>query len=159
MKTQNLSIHIIEDDLSFNKLTGLLLKSLGFSNIKSYYSGKTYMESNAYKDKPDIVLVDYHLDNNITGNQLLKAIKTNSKSSEVILMSSFFNESEIVPTDRFKPFAFLSKSDNFTPKLKNTLQRVQKHYEERREQKNLQNGIVLFLIIEASVIAYFISLF
>ena len=124
MKTKDLSIHVIEDDLAFNKLVCLMLKSMGFQNVKSYNSALNYLSSSAYNENPDVAILDYHFDN-IKGTQVLDKIKSSGNSTEVVMISAFFNEAKILTVEQLKAFAAIAKNNNFVEKLKLTFKKIQ----------------------------------
>jgi len=118
MQNKNILIHIIEDDIFFNRIIIILLESIGFSNIKSFNSGACYLNSEAYKNNPDIVLIGFYHDRGVTGKDLLDTIKATSEMSKIIMMSFSSDNSEQLDD---KVFAKFSKSGGFVNALKDKL--------------------------------------
>ncbi|NOZ47465.1 MAG: response regulator [Chlorobi bacterium] len=77
-------IFIIEDDTLFLKMIEEHLKLNDFKNTKSFTSGKDCIEELYYN--PDIVIMDYHLDD-IDGIELLRKIKKHNTHTYVIMLT------------------------------------------------------------------------
>lgn len=102
-----LEVLLVEDDDLHMEILKSKLKNLGFNQIKcagSYKEAAEYLEGYV----PDLVIIDYYLDKNQTGTDLINEYLLN-KSVPVIFISSFYS------ADVFKNIIDLAPMD-FIPK-------------------------------------------
>lgn len=81
---RNKLIFVVDDDKSFNALISQYLLTIGFKNVKSYYSGEDAVK--AIGLKPDIVMQDYDLPG-INGVNVLEEFKKVNPKTEFIFLS------------------------------------------------------------------------
>lgn len=104
----NKSITIVDDDPIHLDLLNMKLNKLGFNNvvsINSYDAAVVYINSNL----PDLLIVDYFLDNGKTGLELLKQCVQHFEIP-IIFCSSFYNREIFDEILNIYPIDFISKS-------------------------------------------------
>jgi two-component system phosphate regulon response regulator PhoB len=101
-------IMLIEDDFDTNEIITMIFEPEGFQVISS--SAINYM-GDIDKWNPELVIVDYLLNNRVTGSEICIAIKSNAKTAHIpfILTSAVNNLPEVAKkcyADRYieKPF-------------------------------------------------------
>lgn len=108
------NVFLVDDCPFFLKLCEKNLLKNGFINLHVFNSGEELLK---HLDlKPDIIFLDYHL-NDYTGNELLYKIKAFNPNILVVMISS--QESMEVTIDLLNngAFDYIIKDDNFIDKL------------------------------------------
>ena len=107
-------IFLVDDCPFFVKLCEKGLIKNGFSNIHIFNSGEELI-SNLFL-KPDIIFLDYHL-NDFTGKELLYKIKTFNPLIEVVIISNQKSMDITIELLNSGAFDYLIKDNNFVEKL------------------------------------------
>lgn len=87
MKTQsNLLVFIVEDDIFYQEMVKNELKNSKHENIEVFTNGKDCI--NNLNKMPDIIMLDYNLDDSMNGIEVLKKIKSFNPNIQVIMFSA-----------------------------------------------------------------------
>ena len=81
---ENLKVFLIEDDLVYSALLESFLQQYGNLNLKVFFNGKTAIK--AIKDKPDIIITDYHLPD-VKTDDLIRLFRNISPLSKILVVS------------------------------------------------------------------------
>ena len=97
---KTLLIYVVEDNKVYNKMVCEHLKKENYTNVKSFEFGKDCIKTVKDGEKPDIVIQDYALQD-ITGIDVLKAVKKYNKNTEFVFLTaneniSFFLDSQTI---------------------------------------------------------------
>jgi len=84
-------IYIVDDDPVFTKFIENHIRSNGFTNLRTFDSGESFIES--LKGNPDIVLLDFSL-KGINGMDVLKQIGGVGSSTKVVVIT-VINDKEL----------------------------------------------------------------
>lgn len=159
-----LLIYVVEDNKVYNRVICEYLKKQNFTNVKSFESGKDCMNSVINGEKPDIIIQDYYLED-ITGIDVLLAVKKHSKLSEFIFLT--VNESVDVAVNSIKygAFDYVIKDDDIAlKKVVDKIQKISKIIRLRQRNKTINalmigTILVLFLIVLLGTLQVFFQIF
>lgn len=132
---KNLEVLLVDDDENHLFLIKEKLNSIQVYNVtskKSFNEGSEFLDCNS----PDIILIDYYLDNRKTAIDFIKENLMN-KNIPVIILSTFYDDSILSKIQKVKPSDFLSKScSEFELKKSIILSLVKSEETEKREVLN-----------------------
>lgn len=83
---RSLKIYIVDDEEYYVKLVKVNLEKLGYTDIKTFSTGEECLIG-IINEKPDVVILDYLIDNHLNGDKILNKIKKNYEDIEVIILS------------------------------------------------------------------------
>lgn len=113
-KLENIKVFIVEDDPLYRALIKHRINSIGIYNILLFSSGESCLKM--LYEKPDILLIDYELEN-MSGIDLLKIIKIEIPESKVIFISSTNNSKIISQAINNGAIDYIEKNFNALGKL------------------------------------------
>jgi len=160
MTANNVLIHVIEDDFVFGKMIKHILNQKGYQNVKIFKSGKNYLDNQGYRDKPDIALIDYYLDHQVTGNEVEKVIEGASDSTHTVLMSSKASNGRNDHYHGLNNELILPKSLMFKENLTSLISKLSKSVENEKAERNAKIALSVFavyLTTITSLAVYFFS--
>lgn len=113
-------IYVIDDNASSTFIVEHLLSTESRDSVKAFTTSSGFWDE-YQKIKPDVVILDYFLDGNITGMDLLKKIKKGSPDVMVIILSK--QEDVKVATELIRNGAayYLVKSSESLKRLKSII--------------------------------------
>jgi len=117
-----ITIFIVEDNEMYSLMLDHRLKNLGNYRIVSYTTGKECLD-NLYQN-PDLIILDYSLDEDMSGIDVLQEIKSTDEELPVIMLSG---QSELnVVVDSFKEGAadYVIKDENTIEYLFNSINQI-----------------------------------
>jgi len=79
-------IFLVDDDSFLTSSLEKVLNNVGYKNIEIYPTGKRCMKF--IKNNPEIIFLDFHLDDEMDGIEVLKRIKGYSQDIQVIFTTS-----------------------------------------------------------------------
>ena len=79
------TIFVVEDDILYLNLINKELEKMGYTKIESYSTGKEAMHN--LDKKPDIALLDYFLEKDFTGMDILKKLQKRFPDTQVIFLT------------------------------------------------------------------------
>ncbi|MDD3877667.1 MAG: response regulator [Bacteroidales bacterium] len=156
---RNPLIFIVEDDIAYLTLTKNELENLGYKNLKTFSSGEECMKS--INLKPDIVLLDYALSNEMNGLEVLKRIKKQSHETQVIMLTAYDKLEIAIDSIKSGAYDYVLKSETTYERIANLFRKIIRQNELSLANKQLELGkkivliILLVLIIATTLIYYF----
>ena len=157
-------IYVVEDNKIYNRVICEYLKKQNYSNLKSFETGNECIDAVIKGEKPDIVIQDYYLED-LTGIDVLMAVKKHSKLSEFIFLT--VNESVDVAVNSIKygAFDYVIKDDDIAlKKVADKIQKISKLIRLRQRNKAINTLmivtiLVLFLIVLLGILQVFFKIF
>lgn len=108
MKAFNKSkISIVDDDVFSLTLIKEMLGTIHFKNVFTYSNSTDFL--NSMISQPDIVFLDYHIDN-LTGLEILKKIKRTNPEAFIVIISGQEDISVAVTALKYGAFDYLVKN-------------------------------------------------
>jgi len=138
MKEKPFKIFIVEDNDWYNRL---LVHNLSLNpdyEIESFYNGKDCLD-NLHKD-PDVVTLDYRLPD-MSGIEVLRRIKRENDSIQVILVSEQDDIGVVVDLLKEGAYDYIVKSNDIKEKLHNTVQNIRKNIGLQEEVNALRKEV------------------
>ena len=145
MRTKNNPlIFIVEDDVIYQELVKNELEVSQYSNIEVFSNGTDCM-SNLYK-MPDIVMVDYNLDKNMNGIQVLKKVKNFDKNIQVIMFSAQEKLDVIISSIKYGAYDYVVKNEFAMRRLRRMVTSICKWNELLFENYRFRKNRNLFVL-------------
>jgi two-component system, OmpR family, response regulator len=133
-------IFVVEDDILYLNLIIKELEKMGYKNIRSYSTGKEAIHS--LNQKPDIALLDYFLEKDFTGMDVLKKIKDRFPETQVIFLTASDDVNIAVDTMRNGAYDYIVKGDTAFIRIRHLLRKIS----DENEQKAKSQSIIRFQI-------------
>lgn len=102
-------IFLVDDDSFITATLERVLNNVGYKNIEIYPSGKKCIKY--IKNNPEIVFLDFHLDEEMDGIEVLKKIKRHSQDIQVIFTTSMESVVLAIKSIKLGASDFLLKKD------------------------------------------------
>ncbi len=113
MSTQGqIKIFIVEDNFMYSYILEEMLKEHGNFKIASFTSGEKCIE--LLDSNPDLVILDYNLDDSMTGLDAFKVIHARKPKIPVIVLSSQTDIQVAADLLKLGVFDYIQKKDNET---------------------------------------------
>lgn len=157
-------IFVVEDNKMYNHLVAEYLKKNGFTNVKSFLTGKEFLQELKKGVYPDIVVQDYFLEDT-NGLDVMIKVKKISHKSEFIFLTGNESMEVAVNSIKFGAYDYIIKdSDVALKKLVNKVQKISRLIELQRRNKVINQIMiislfVLVLIILFSILHFFFDTF
>jgi len=148
-------IFLVEDDLSYNEAVKQSLEKSKFNNIKTFTNGSDFLKG-IKKEKPDLVILDYNL-NDSNGPEILEKMKGLNSSIHIVVLSAN-GKMEVGPNGlKTGRFDYVKKDKTAFSRLRAIALKTESEIEEQREEKKaliyrLVFFSVFFLIVVSSII-------
>lgn len=145
-KPKSPTIYLVEDDHYFCQLMEAMLNSIGYK--KQYYFNKTEDFLKALPGNPDIIFLDYYIDD-LNGLEVLKKIKQYNPQAIVIFISGQEDLNVAITTLKYGAFDYLMKSTISAEKLQAVLEKVQEFKTSKKKKETTNFSLVskLFTLI------------
>jgi DNA-binding response OmpR family regulator len=159
---KTINVFVVEDDEAWSTMVTAKLGK-GY-NVSHYTKGEDTV-TNLHK-KPDIVVLDYHLEGQMTGLDTLKEIRKQVPEARVIMFTAQDDVQVAVETLNVGAYDYIVKGENAVHRLKIILRNMQSEEELRREFVELKFKVkreraalyaVILLILFASFVVYFLT--
>ncbi|HPE57998.1 MAG TPA: response regulator [Bacteroidales bacterium] len=134
------TIFVVEDDLLYLTLITKELEKMGYTNIISNNTGKEAIHN--LDKKPDIALLDYFLEKDFTGMDVLKKIKKRFPETQVIFLTASDDVNIAVDTMRNGAYDYIVKGDTAFIRIRHLLKKIS----EENERKAKSRSIIRFQI-------------
>jgi len=134
------TIFVVEDDILYLNLINKELEKMGYVNIKSFNTGKEAMHN--LEKKPDIALLDYFLEKDYTGMDILKKIKKRYPDTQAIFLTASDDVNIAVDTMRNGAYDYIVKGDTAFIRIRHLLKKIS----EENERKAKSRSIIRFQI-------------
>jgi two-component SAPR family response regulator len=132
MKTKNeLSIFLVDDDLFSLELYHQVLNNLGYTNIASFEKSSDCL--NKLIEQPDVIFLDYNMDN-LNGIDILKKIKRFNPNILVLFISAQKEIQVAVDSLKYGAFDYIVKTDFTEEKIKVAMDKVEWMFELMRRK-------------------------
>ncbi|MCB0823200.1 MAG: response regulator [Bacteroidales bacterium] len=134
------TIFVVEDDLLYLTLITKELEKMGYTNIITNNTGKEAIHN--LDKKPDIALLDYFLEKDFTGMDVLKKIKKRFPETQVIFLTASDDVNIAVDTMRNGAYDYIVKGDTAFIRIRHLLKKIS----EENERKAKSRSIIRFQI-------------
>ena len=134
------TIFVVEDDVLYLNLIIKELEKMGYTNIKSYSTGKEAIHD--MSEKPDVALLDYFLEKDYTGMDILKKLQQRFPDTQVIFLTASDDVNIAVDTMRNGAYDYIVKGDTAFIRIRHLLKKIS----EENEQKAKSRSIIRFQI-------------
>ncbi|MCD4698675.1 MAG: response regulator [Bacteroidales bacterium] len=134
------TVFVVEDDILYLNLINKELEKMGYVNIKSFNTGKEAMHN--LDKKPDIALLDYFLEKDYTGMDILKKIKKRYPDTQAIFLTASDDVNIAVDTMRNGAYDYIVKGDTAFIRIRHLLKKIS----EENERKAKSRSIIRFQI-------------
>jgi DNA-binding NtrC family response regulator len=145
-----IKIFLVDDDDMFIKALKNQLKDKR-AEIKTFNSGQDCLE--CIQDYPQIIVLDYALNDSLNGVQVLNKIKQNSPETKVIMLSGSTRSRVKTDTLKYGAYDYIEKSKEGMLHIKKEVKML---YDEIEEDKDIEkekrelwwiNGGIIMLIV------------
>ncbi len=133
-----MKIHIVEDDRVFNRLIEHTLIAQAHYEVSTFVNAKDFIPHLA--DNPDVVTLDLGLPD-MDGEDVLRHIKHYNADIEVIVISGQENISTAVQLLKQGAYDYITKDENITERLRNSLRNIEAKKTLKIEIKELKSEI------------------
>ena len=117
-----IKLFLVDDDLCSLAVYQQGLQSLGYSNCQLFFNGQHCLD-HIHQD-PDIVFLDYHLDD-MPGLEVLERIKRYNPNIHVVIVSSQEDMKVVMRVMRRGAFDYLVKGDDEIQKMEEVINRIE----------------------------------
>ncbi len=156
------TIFIVEDDILYLNLITKELEKMGYTNVKAFSTGRDAMQN--LNSKPDIALLDYFLEKDLTGMDILKKLKKRFPDTQVIFLTGSDDVNIAVDTMRNGAYDYIVKGDTAFIRIRHLLKKISEENDRRAKSRSIIRFqiIVIIAIILISVLGilyfhYFIN--
>lgn len=150
MKTEKLTIFVVDDSLTTLETISRELKQTVRCNVKTFSSAEDCVHR-LEDGLPDLIVCDYYLDalyeHKMNGDQMLAHIKKMHPDIPVIMYSSQNSVDVVVRLMKLGAADFIPKEKNFLKEIAHTALRQVKKMKFEYEMKWIGRGLLLMLIL------------
>jgi len=136
--TNQFNIIIVEDDKWYSEILKYHLELNPDYSILCFEDGLTFL--NKVKQAPDLVCIDYYMPG-LNGEELLKRIKVQFPSTEIIVISGQDDVATAVNLINLGAYDYLIKDEETKNKLWNTILRIRENKELKEEVRELKKEV------------------
>jgi DNA-binding NtrC family response regulator len=148
-----IKIFLVDDDAIFTKALALSL-STGQADVRTFSSGEECLKS--LNENPQIIVLDYSLNNCLNGIQILNRIKQSSPDTEVIMLSNTLDTVVQNDTLKYGAYDFIEKGENAIYRLKKDIKYLCDKLQTARESEKENNRL---LWVNAAIILVIVLIF
>ncbi len=158
MKTANSPlIYIVEDDLNYQEYIKNELFYNGHKRVELFTTGAECI--NALFKMPDIIVLDYFLDGEINGLDVLKKIKAFNPNIHVLLVSGQRKMDVAVKSLKFGAFDYIEKSEAGLQVIADKISRMNRiNNLLKRKLRNRNRNALLIAIVFFSIVGVLLGL-
>ncbi len=156
------SIFIVEDDILYLNLITKELEKMGYSNVRAFTKGSDAIQNLDFK--PDVALLDYFLESDFTGLDILKKLKKRFPETQAIFLTASDDVNIAVDTMRNGAYDYIVKGDTAFIRIRHLLKKISEENERRAKSRSIIRFqiIVIIAIILISILGilyfhYFIN--
>lgn len=156
------TIFVVEDDILYLNLINKELEKMGYVNVKSFATGKEAMSN--LDRKPDIALLDYFLEKDYTGMDVLKKIKQRFPDTQSIFLTASDDVNIAVDTMRNGAYDYIVKGDTAFIRIRHLLKKISEENERKDKSRSIIRfqvyviiAIILFSLLGILYFHYFIN--
>ncbi|MBL3656778.1 response regulator [Fulvivirga sediminis] len=160
MKTkEKMKVFVVDDDIFRTYLYEQHLVNLGFKDISIYHSGTSCL--NALTEEPDIIFLDYHMDD-MNGLEVLQKIKRFNPNIYVVLISGQQSMEVAVKSLKIGAFDYIIKEEEELNRIEEVVEKIIKVNTLLQEKNNPKPSRVHSLVgimLIAAIICGFVYQF
>ncbi len=156
------NIFVVEDDLLYMNLIKRELEKMGYNRTRYFTTGQEAMQN--LNKKPDIALLDYFLEKDFTGIDILKAIRKRFPDTQVIFLTASDDVNIAVDTMRIGAYDYIVKGDTAFIRIRHLLKKISEENERRAKSRSIIRfqiviiiAIILISILGILYFHYFIN--
>ncbi len=138
---QHENILIVEDDILYMNLIKKELEKMGYGKMKTFSTGQEAINNLDFK--PDIALLDYFLEKDLTGMDVMKIIKKRYPDMQVIFLTGSDDVNIAVDTMRNGAYDYIVKGDTAFIRIRHLLKKIS----EENSRKAKSRSIIRFQIV------------
>ena len=117
-----IKLFLVDDDLCSLAVYQQGLESMGYRNCQLFFSGRHCLDH--IHQHPDIVFLDYHLDD-MPGLEVLETIKRYNPSIQVVMVSGQGDVKVVMQALKRGAFDYLVKGDDELQKMEEVISRIE----------------------------------
>lgn len=148
---KNRLIYVVEDNKIYNRIVSEHLKKNGFSNIKSFESGKECLKSLVKGKYPEIVLQDYTL-GDMTGLEVLRKVKSVQPQTEFVFLTANESMEVAVNTIKYGAYDYIIKDEVALEKMINKVNKIGVLLDLNDKNKQIKIFKIAFVILLALIV-------
>ena len=151
------NIFVVEDDILYLNLIQKELEKMGYVNVKSFNTGKEAMHN--MNKKPDVALLDYYLEKDFTGMDVLKKLKKRFPETQAIFLTGSDDVNIAVDTMRNGAYDYIVKGDTAFIRIRHLLKKISEENEHKAKSRSIIRFqiyvIIAIILISLLGILYF----
>lgn len=117
----DLKVFVVDDDVFYLNILEQYLRNLGLSNIRTFDNGSDCLDH--IQEQPDVIFLDYHMEN-LSGYDVLKKIKRYNSNIFIVMISAQEEIKPAVDTLKHGAFDYIQKGNDELDKLEDVLGRI-----------------------------------
>jgi len=149
-------IYLLDDDLVYLKLVKAELIKNNWTNLQTFNSYQDFVK--ALDKKPDIVILDYHLDKKKTGLDMLLKVNEKYKDVYAIFLTSEDHLSIAIETMKNGAYDYVVKSSSALVRIKHLLLKIAKENKMKVNQKQMV-FYKIFVVLLSAIVAFLLFLY
>jgi DNA-binding NtrC family response regulator len=155
MDTVSPKIFLVEDDVFYKETVRHTLARSNFNNVLTFASGSDFLKQ-FEKEKPDLVILDYHLDD-MDGLKIFEKIKSMHPDLPVVIISGQEKTDVIANALKMGVIDYINKDKTAFSKLKVIAMQTEANLQKKKEERlALLYTIAVFLGLGLIGIIYLI---
>jgi|GEM_PF-1024127 len=158
-KDGKMLVFVVDDDVFYLKTVVMGLDKHYHSSVVFKYffnSHDLLAELKKSEHMPDLILLDYNLDDNISGIDLLKEVKSINSTLDVVMVSSQQNLQTVFSTLQNGARSYIQKGDKVLVEIKKTIDdkliSIKQEAQNRKIKKWISAAFVVFAIVAAAML-------
>jgi DNA-binding NtrC family response regulator len=145
-RKKNRLIFVVEDNKIYNRIVSEYLQKNGFTNIKSFISGKECLEYLKKGKYPEIVLQDYTL-GDMTGVEVLRKVKGVKPQTEFVFLTANESVEVAVNTIKYGAYDYIIKDVVALDKVINKVNKIGVLLDLNEKNKQIKTLKYLFILL------------
>ena len=152
---ERVKIFLVDDDPIYLKILEKQFSKQPEFIVKSYSSSQECI--NHLPEKPDVVFLDYNLEESQTGLNVIDKIKEIDSDIDVVILSAMDNLEVAVNCMKHDAFDYIIKNETTFIRAEKAIINIM-HYKKARHQRKLAiytSGVIVLVAIAAAILQYF----
>jgi len=127
------------------------------TEVKTFTNGEECLQN--ISEDPEIVVLDYSLNNSLNGVQVLNKIKTSHPDTKIIMLSGHDNMNIINDTMKYGAYDYITKSETALSKIKEEISSICDEIDSVKESERDNKRIIVInsIILLAVVLIYLLG--
>lgn len=159
-KNKPFSVFLLEDNTMYRKGVYHYMKQTFGPNIKVSAFEKSDNFMNALRSKPEVVVVDYHLDerSQIEGTQLIQEVRAHSPNTKIIVLSGEDSKDTIAECIGLGINDYVLKRENAIDKVASDISKVMYQMLEMIEKKQYKTMLATVAVVVVAMLSTVLTL-